>query len=1359
VSTKAPFAYAEPTRVPPEKLAAGARIAERFEVLGLIGRGGMAEVYRVRDQSGGRELALKRLLAQRSGQKLALALFEREYHTLAQLTHPCVIRVHDYGVTDDGAYYTMELLDGTDLRQTGKLEWRRACEVLRDVASALAVVHARRWLHRDPSPRNVMCRVEGGTAKLIDFGAMAPIGITRGVVGTPPLVPPEALQQQALDVRADLYALGALAYWLLTGRHAYPALRFDELPDLWRSVPRAPDKLEPGVPAALGSLILELLSFDRAARPACAANVIERLGGLLGDNRPLSAAVSAAYLAIPKLVGRERPLMQARKQLLKTLRGKGSALLIESEAGAGRSRFLDACVLDAKILGATVLRGDPSDGARGDYGVATAIGEQLLRAHGELATNAARLQRSLLGRVLPSLEVGPALTGPAPERRHVQAALRDWFRAVSRSRGLVLAIDDFERIDEPSAALIASLVHRNERRKLVVLASARSDATHQPALELLRASSLRIELDLLTLEESTSLLESVFDNAHGVHSFAHRLHDLAQGNPLRLMQLAEHVVSHGHARYLAGSWVVAESLPAAALPESLDAALLERYRSLPADACELAQVLALTDAVSIPLHDYPLLISHRDHPRTFAALDQLRVAGVLASQAERYRFTHERWPALIGATLDRVRSRELHARLADIVDPQNEPIRSAYHRMASGRELEAIELLLGALRNPDLLFSEALLGLLERAVAASTQLVIPARTRLELRAWLVQIAAVLAKLEPFAAHARAVIDELDRISGVFDWRAAHDAPPEQRLLLAMAAAQQRHDAEPDPASTHSPIEAFILLAQVSGACASLAQGVLDPIWLEHVPSLAAFVPLSPAVWVAETLTEAVRATQAGQWDRAYQLGDAVLARLEQPDHGGLPETAYDRTRNAVLLGQSDYEAFRGHPGVVERLGELLDTPGYRADAWEKRGAFERSQGNVAEARRCARRADLMLLQDGTMQFGMGRGLVTEAWSCWFSDDLDGIKQLIPRLETMARPYPGWRVVASLNQAHYLRVRGDGAGALKLVESLLPLATPGQHRLCVSVAAVRVALLCATGRAAEAAQIGAATMLEMAAQQLGAQDCRELNLATAEALALSGSIEPAIELAERELQALEREGCSGLLVGCAREIQAKIALAMRDQQRFQYWLELSRQSMKGDNPAWGAKLGRLRQEARRLGLSGDETFAEAPHSAVAEGGDTSPGDATELSRMQECVNLGERARCGLSMLLEDTRRKSGYLFGLLEGRFALLAAVPDEAASEAPLEAAEEYVRGQIQSIQTTAVTRARRDERDATPATHSTLTTDHEAILVRGSQESDALIAAVAVFPRERAKRKPPTKLLAIVADSLLTHDDVDPIL
>jgi serine/threonine protein kinase len=119
------------------------------------------------------------------------ALFEREFYTLAQLSHPSVIEVYDFGVDDAGPFYTMELLEGGDLSTRAPLAFGAACALMMQVCSSLALLHSRRLVHRDISPRNVRC-TRDGAAKLIDFGAMVPLGPCERSVGTPAFKPNSA---------------------------------------------------------------------------------------------------------------------------------------------------------------------------------------------------------------------------------------------------------------------------------------------------------------------------------------------------------------------------------------------------------------------------------------------------------------------------------------------------------------------------------------------------------------------------------------------------------------------------------------------------------------------------------------------------------------------------------------------------------------------------------------------------------------------------------------------------------------------------------------------------------------------------------------------------------------------------------------------------------------------------------------------------------------------------------------------------------------------------------------------------------------------------------------------------------------
>ena len=271
---------AESTQPPPES---DALIAGRYRPEHMLGRGGMAAVHKVFDTSKQQHCALKRLfLPERPDRRAsAVALFEREFLTLSQLDHPRVVEVFDYGVDEVGPYYTMELIGGADLHKLVPLPWREACAIARDLCSVLALLHSRRMVYRDLGPRNVRY-APGVAAKLIDFGAMMPMGASRTLVGTPAFCAPEAVHLQPLDARTDLYSLGVTLYFMLLGRVPYAARDFHQLREQWRSQPRRPIDSVPELPKALDQLVMDLIHLDPTLRPANAAEVMERLGAIEG---------------------------------------------------------------------------------------------------------------------------------------------------------------------------------------------------------------------------------------------------------------------------------------------------------------------------------------------------------------------------------------------------------------------------------------------------------------------------------------------------------------------------------------------------------------------------------------------------------------------------------------------------------------------------------------------------------------------------------------------------------------------------------------------------------------------------------------------------------------------------------------------------------------------------------------------------------------------------------------------------------------------------------------------------------------------------------------------------------------------
>src|SRR5262245_8315790 len=163
------------------------RVAGRYELIERLAQGGMGEVFVARELATSRQVALKRLLPTAHKRQ---ALFRAEYHVLARLKHPHIIEVYEFGVDKDLPYYTMELLDGYDLREAPQVGFEENCRILRDVASSLALLHGQHLLHRDISPRNVR-RTSSGVCKLLDFGTMVPFGLPPNLAGTPPFISPE----------------------------------------------------------------------------------------------------------------------------------------------------------------------------------------------------------------------------------------------------------------------------------------------------------------------------------------------------------------------------------------------------------------------------------------------------------------------------------------------------------------------------------------------------------------------------------------------------------------------------------------------------------------------------------------------------------------------------------------------------------------------------------------------------------------------------------------------------------------------------------------------------------------------------------------------------------------------------------------------------------------------------------------------------------------------------------------------------------------------------------------------------------------------------------------------------------------
>jgi tetratricopeptide (TPR) repeat protein len=260
----------------------------RYEILEEIGRGGMGIVFRARDRRLGREVALKRLPDNLRAIPHAVKLFLREARAAASLNHPNIVTVHDAGQEGDGYFITMELLSGSPLHrilhQRGRLTARSTAQLGLQAANGLHYAHGQRIVHRDVKTANLFF-TSARALKIMDFGIAKTLEEVRRsstlIGGTPYYMAPEQGLGDAVDARADLYALGATLFELLTGR--VPFAEGDVAMHHRHTPPPDPRDLADGVPDALAELILRLLAKSPDDRPAHAGLVAESLQAVIRE--------------------------------------------------------------------------------------------------------------------------------------------------------------------------------------------------------------------------------------------------------------------------------------------------------------------------------------------------------------------------------------------------------------------------------------------------------------------------------------------------------------------------------------------------------------------------------------------------------------------------------------------------------------------------------------------------------------------------------------------------------------------------------------------------------------------------------------------------------------------------------------------------------------------------------------------------------------------------------------------------------------------------------------------------------------------------------------------------------------------
>src|SRR2546421_8446504 len=323
----------------PQQSLNGTTLDSRYSIEMQIGQGGVGIVYLARDQKLHNKAVVIKVLHEKSLQdSWVVQKFQQEKEALARVDHPGVVGILDTGELPDGKpYLVMQYIDGVTLRSQIKPEGMsldRAAEIIRQTGRALSAAHDRGIFHRDLKPENIMLQTFGSgeeQVKIIDFGiaklkdsVVAPSTMTGATAGTVAYMAPEQLSGRAVSAATDIFAMGAIAYELVTGRKPFNPETGFELLEMQRSGVRVrPKDLRPSLSEAASDLILRALSFEAQQRFASAREFGDSLARALSEQTSEVPSQSAAAVPATQLAtGANAPAPATGELSAKTIAGR-----------------------------------------------------------------------------------------------------------------------------------------------------------------------------------------------------------------------------------------------------------------------------------------------------------------------------------------------------------------------------------------------------------------------------------------------------------------------------------------------------------------------------------------------------------------------------------------------------------------------------------------------------------------------------------------------------------------------------------------------------------------------------------------------------------------------------------------------------------------------------------------------------------------------------------------------------------------------------------------------------------------------------------------------------------------------------
>jgi ABC-type transport system substrate-binding protein/serine/threonine protein kinase len=692
------------------------RLANRYEILGELGRGGMGVVYRARDPVLNREVAVKLI----SSTDLTTELeerFQREAQVVGQMDHPAIVPIHDLGRHEGSLFFVMPVVGGTNLSRLLLDQTLCLGDVVDtgiQVADALDYSHSRGVVHRDIKPANIMIAREEGAAvrvRVMDFGlahtaSESRLTKTGTLVGTVAYLSPEQVASRAFDGRSDIYSLGVVLYECLVGE---PPFTGDVQSILYRIVhenQQPPRALGAEIREELQDIVLRCLEKDPGKRPQRAGQIADALrrhkSSLASDEFRMSLVLSSSRAisrpAASVFIGREKEFAELQRRLNVTISGECQFAVVAGEPGVGKTRLLEelknlARARKIRVLYGRFIEQDRSFAYQGfcelieDYFLSRDAGSSSSGRpdFSDLAADLIALfpQLSEIGE-LRSAVSGEARAPAAAEEKKADDRIQVFellARTLTRMAGgkpLVLILENLHGA-EISIEALQYIVRRLRPTPTLIVGSFRQTETDKRhpltrMLDSFRDDPRFVSLTLgpLSASEHRAFVESLVGAPKVSDDLARRLRGATEGNPFFTKELIRSLVeSGGIAKDDTGAWSFSKggTISADELPATIQQAVEKRIERLPE---ELRELLSIASVLGKTFDARDLETLAEGAKDLDDAIDRLMREGLLEEEREtrgdRLTFSSGIVRDVLYGALARRKRRSLHRKYAGLIE-------------------------------------------------------------------------------------------------------------------------------------------------------------------------------------------------------------------------------------------------------------------------------------------------------------------------------------------------------------------------------------------------------------------------------------------------------------------------------------------------------------------------------------------------------------------------------------------------------------------------------------------------------------------------------------------------------------------